>query len=182
MPAPSSRFATSDAPPPWDTASFRTAMPRIRSPVRLTPASAASIGSPTVAPAPVASAAPPCTADGLTGGNILLFTAPMPNSLVAIGAWLARPKKGTGKSGTTTGGSYSGSKPVGCRRPAISRATRVTRRGIMSEIKVSVLSDIACRVGEGPTYDARTDTLFWFDIVESKLLEHRLSGSETQVH
>ena len=124
----------------------------------------------------------PFAADGLTDGNILLFTAPMPNSLVAIGAWLARSRKGAGKSGALAGSSYSGSKPVGLRRPVIGRAARMTRRGIMSEIEVSVLSDIACRLGEGPTYDARIDTLFWFNIVECKLLEHPLSGGETRVH
>ncbi|WEX09495.1 SMP-30/gluconolactonase/LRE family protein [Chelativorans sp. AA-79] len=52
----------------------------------------------------------------------------------------------------------------------------------MSKVAVSVLSDVACRLGEGPSYDARTDTLFWFDILERKLLEKPLSGTETIVH
>ncbi|TIW15232.1 MAG: SMP-30/gluconolactonase/LRE family protein, partial [Mesorhizobium sp.] len=30
---------------------------------------------------------------------------------------------------------------------------------------VSVLSDHICELGEGPSYDPATDTLFWFDIV-----------------
>ena len=52
----------------------------------------------------------------------------------------------------------------------------------MSEVAVSVLSDIACMLGEGPAYDARTDTLFWFDILQRKLFEKPLSGMETVVH
>jgi len=52
----------------------------------------------------------------------------------------------------------------------------------MSKVAVSVLSDIACLLGEGPSYDARTDTLFWFDILQRKLLEKPLSGTETIVH
>ncbi|WP_159586763.1 SMP-30/gluconolactonase/LRE family protein [Chelativorans xinjiangense] len=52
----------------------------------------------------------------------------------------------------------------------------------MSDVAVSVLSDTACRLGEGPAYDAHTDTLFWFDILERKLLELPLSGGKAQVH
>ncbi|WP_028034566.1 SMP-30/gluconolactonase/LRE family protein [Chelativorans sp. J32] len=52
----------------------------------------------------------------------------------------------------------------------------------MSDVAVSVLSDIACMLGEGPAYDARTDTLFWFDILQRKLFEKPLSGMETVVH
>jgi sugar lactone lactonase YvrE len=52
----------------------------------------------------------------------------------------------------------------------------------MSEVAVSVLSDIACHLGEGPSYDPGTDTLFWFDILERKLLELPLSGGETRIH
>ncbi|WP_309086315.1 SMP-30/gluconolactonase/LRE family protein [Chelativorans sp.] len=52
----------------------------------------------------------------------------------------------------------------------------------MNEVRVSVFSDVACQLGEGPSYDARTDTLFWFDIVGRKLLERRLAGTRTHVH
>jgi sugar lactone lactonase YvrE len=38
---------------------------------------------------------------------------------------------------------------------------------------VSVFSDHICELGEGPSYDPATDTLFWFDIVNGKLLESR---------
>lgn len=52
----------------------------------------------------------------------------------------------------------------------------------MSEVAVSVLSEIACHLGEGPSYDARTDTLFWFDILERKLLEMPLSSRQPRIH
>ncbi|TIU31740.1 MAG: SMP-30/gluconolactonase/LRE family protein, partial [Mesorhizobium sp.] len=52
----------------------------------------------------------------------------------------------------------------------------------MSEAIVSVFSDHVCRLGEGPSYDPATDTLYWFDIVNSQLLEKRLSGGATTVH
>jgi sugar lactone lactonase YvrE len=51
-----------------------------------------------------------------------------------------------------------------------------------SRVGVSILSDHVCHLGEGPTYDADTDTLFWFDILGCKLLEKKLSGGETIVH
>jgi sugar lactone lactonase YvrE len=42
---------------------------------------------------------------------------------------------------------------------------------------VSVFSDHVCELGEGPSYDPATDTLFWFDIVNGKLLEKPLAGA-----
>ena len=47
---------------------------------------------------------------------------------------------------------------------------------------VSVLSDIACHLGEGPTYDPQSDTLFWFDIRGKKLLEKRMPDGAVKVH
>ena len=47
---------------------------------------------------------------------------------------------------------------------------------------VSVLSDIACELGEGPTYDRHTDTLWWFDIVGRKLFEWPFSEGAARVH
>ncbi|WP_430691645.1 SMP-30/gluconolactonase/LRE family protein [Mesorhizobium captivum] len=41
---------------------------------------------------------------------------------------------------------------------------------------VSIFSDQICELGEGPSYDPGTDALFWFDIVNGKLLEKRLAG------
>jgi len=51
----------------------------------------------------------------------------------------------------------------------------------MSEPAVTPLSNTVCELGEGPSYDPETDTLYWFDIVNSLLVEHR-SGSETKAH
>ncbi|WP_292155980.1 SMP-30/gluconolactonase/LRE family protein [Mesorhizobium sp.] len=42
---------------------------------------------------------------------------------------------------------------------------------------VSVFSDHICELGEGPSYDPGTDALFWFDIVNGKLLEKPLAGA-----
>ena len=42
-----------------------------------------------------------------------------------------------------------------------------------------------CELGEGPQYDATSDTAWWFDIVGQKLLEHRFGGRDmrlTDVH
>ncbi len=47
---------------------------------------------------------------------------------------------------------------------------------------VSVLDPTACHLGEGPTFDQRTNTLWWFDIAEGKLFERSLSDSSTRMH
>jgi len=47
---------------------------------------------------------------------------------------------------------------------------------------VTVLSDRKCQLGEGPTYDPATGTLYWFDIVEKKLLEKSMPDGEVVVH
>jgi sugar lactone lactonase YvrE len=47
---------------------------------------------------------------------------------------------------------------------------------------VTVLSDIACKLGEGPTYDPATGTLYWFDIVDCKLLEKQMPDGRVIVH
>ncbi len=44
------------------------------------------------------------------------------------------------------------------------------------------LCDIACELGEGPTYDPATDTLFWFDIVGRKLFEMPFPDGPVTVH
>lgn len=51
----------------------------------------------------------------------------------------------------------------------------------MSQTAVSILSDHVCELGEGPSYDPATNTLYWFDIVNGLLVEHR-SGSGTKTH
>lgn len=47
---------------------------------------------------------------------------------------------------------------------------------------VSVLCDIACELGEGPSYDRDTDTLWWFDIVNRKLVEKQPGGRSVTFH
>jgi sugar lactone lactonase YvrE len=52
----------------------------------------------------------------------------------------------------------------------------------MGDVAVSIISDIDCHLGEGPSYDPATDTLFWFDIVGRRLLEKRWPDGETTIH
>jgi sugar lactone lactonase YvrE len=47
----------------------------------------------------------------------------------------------------------------------------------VSQPKIEVLSDIACHLGEGPTYDPLSKTLFWFDIHGKKLLARTDDGA-----
>ena len=50
------------------------------------------------------------------------------------------------------------------------------------EVPATVLSAERCHLGEGPTYDAATDTAWWFDILECKLFEAKLSGGNVKAH
>lgn len=52
----------------------------------------------------------------------------------------------------------------------------------MSEPIVAVFSDHVCQLGEGPSYDPGTDALFWFDIVNSRLMEKPLAGGALKIH
>ena len=52
----------------------------------------------------------------------------------------------------------------------------------MEEVPTLVLCDERCHLGEGPTYDAATDTAWWFDIVERKLFEARLGTGQITLH
>lgn len=52
----------------------------------------------------------------------------------------------------------------------------------MAERDAEILCDIACELGEGPSYDPDTGTLWWFDIVGRKLLERRFPYGATRVH
>lgn len=47
---------------------------------------------------------------------------------------------------------------------------------------VSILNEVNCHLGEGPTYDPATGKLFWFDINERKLFEKRMPDAEPVVH
>jgi sugar lactone lactonase YvrE len=53
---------------------------------------------------------------------------------------------------------------------------------IVEEVPTSLLSPERCHLGEGPSYDAATDTAWWFDIVERRLFEARLGTCEVRVH
>src|SRR5258705_3655600 len=53
----------------------------------------------------------------------------------------------------------------------------------MEQVPTAVLCSERCHLGEGPTYDALSDTAWWFDIVERRLFEARLgSGGRTTIH
>lgn len=45
-----------------------------------------------------------------------------------------------------------------------------------------VLSNRPCQLGEGPAFDPTTGTLYWFDVVEKKLLEKKLPDGEVLIH
>jgi sugar lactone lactonase YvrE len=49
----------------------------------------------------------------------------------------------------------------------------------VSEAKIEIFSDIACLLGEGPTYDPLSKTLHWFDILGRKLLARTDAGAVT---
>ncbi len=48
-------------------------------------------------------------------------------------------------------------------------------------MSVSILSATPCALGEGPSYDVRTDTLFWFDILGQKLHGHNFKTASESV-
>ena len=52
----------------------------------------------------------------------------------------------------------------------------------MEEVPTTVLCGERCHLGEGPTYDATTDTAWWFDIVERRLFEARLDTGRITIH
>lgn len=47
---------------------------------------------------------------------------------------------------------------------------------------VGILSDHSCHLGEGPTYDERSDTAWWFDILERRLFEAKVATGEVREH
>src|SRR5437870_13375520 len=52
----------------------------------------------------------------------------------------------------------------------------------MDQVPTAVLCSERCHLGEGPTYDASTDTAWWFDIVERRLFEARLDTGRITIH
>jgi sugar lactone lactonase len=52
----------------------------------------------------------------------------------------------------------------------------------MQQVPTSVLSAERCHLGEGPTYDAASDTAWWFDILEGRLFEAHLASGEVRIH
>lgn len=52
----------------------------------------------------------------------------------------------------------------------------------MSNESARPISDVVCQLGEGPTYDPATGTLYWFDIVGRKMLEKQMPDGSTLVH
>jgi sugar lactone lactonase YvrE len=52
----------------------------------------------------------------------------------------------------------------------------------VEDVPTQVLSAEHCHLGEGPTYDATTDTAWWFDILERRLFECRVETKATRVH
>src|SRR5688500_10651617 len=52
----------------------------------------------------------------------------------------------------------------------------------MAEPAVSVFCDVACELGEGPSYDPGSEKLFWFDIVGRRLLEKKFPDGATVAH
>ncbi|KRR19022.1 gluconolaconase [Bradyrhizobium lablabi] len=52
----------------------------------------------------------------------------------------------------------------------------------MEEVPTTVLCGERCHLGEGPTYDAATDTAWWFDIVGRRLFEAQLDTGQVTIH
>ena len=53
---------------------------------------------------------------------------------------------------------------------------------MMEQVPTSVLSAEQCHLGEGPNYQIRNNTAWWFDILEGKLFEAQLSSGHITVH
>jgi sugar lactone lactonase YvrE len=52
----------------------------------------------------------------------------------------------------------------------------------LEEVPTTILPAARCHLGEGPTYDAATDTAWWFDILERRLFEARIESGVVSVH
>ena len=52
----------------------------------------------------------------------------------------------------------------------------------IEDVPVSVLSAAHCHLGEGPGYDAASDTAWWFDILERRLYQAHLGSGDIAMH
>ncbi len=52
----------------------------------------------------------------------------------------------------------------------------------IEDVPTTILAAERCHLGEGPTYDAATDTAWWFDILERRLFEAQLESGRIKVH
>ncbi len=52
----------------------------------------------------------------------------------------------------------------------------------LEDVPTTVLSAERCHLGEGPTYDARTGTAWWFDILEKRLFEADIASGRVKIH
>jgi len=52
----------------------------------------------------------------------------------------------------------------------------------IEDVPVTILSAERCHLGEGPTYDATTDTAWWFDILERRLFEAAIASGRVMTH
>jgi sugar lactone lactonase YvrE len=52
----------------------------------------------------------------------------------------------------------------------------------VEDAAVRVLDETRCHLGEGPAYDAASDTAWWFDILEKRLHQMRLADGAVGVH
>jgi sugar lactone lactonase YvrE len=57
-----------------------------------------------------------------------------------------------------------------------------TVEAAIETVPTTVLCEDRCHLGEGPAYDAGTDTAWWFDILERKLFEARLGTRAIVCH
>jgi sugar lactone lactonase YvrE len=53
---------------------------------------------------------------------------------------------------------------------------------MMERVPTSILSADRCQLGEGPTYDALTDTAWWFDILAGRLYQAELGSGLVRSH
>jgi sugar lactone lactonase YvrE len=52
----------------------------------------------------------------------------------------------------------------------------------VESVTASMLGETRCLLGEGPAYDAASDTAWWFDILEKRLHEAALADGAVRVH